>query len=316
MGSKRLTRVLYRELLKSARLLDKHAAVKALLCPSEVADNALVHVAVMGLHQHQLCYWPYESAAARLRALFRSSKGTNEEIDAAFRGLRYLNAKLHLAREHDLLVDVSDELPPSPPRITTCIRRGVFLIAHPLTVRPFEQTVVLLTRHDLKGTKGVIINDDADAKQSSIASFPVDAAIKALFKANPLQYGGPVATNMIQFLHPYEELGGSLVNASEAKDAPLYLQHDLSALTKKSLDVDPQQVLFVHGHASWVPNQLQRELATGGWLMVEAPLALVLQPPRTNLWRHLLEMLGDEHAAMSMVPKAIDFYIPPEIESA
>ncbi|KDO25876.1 hypothetical protein SPRG_08818 [Saprolegnia parasitica CBS 223.65] len=310
-----VTRVLYRELLRSAKLLDKHAAVKALMCPSEVADSAICHKAVMGLHQHQLCYWPYESAKQRMRALFRTSPASSEALDAAFRGLRYLNAKLHLAQEYDLLHVESDELPSRPPRITTTIRRGVFLIAHPLTVRPFEQSVVLLTRHDTKGTKGVIVNDEGDAKQSSLHSYPVESALQAAFPSHPLLYGGPVATNSIQFLHPHAELGGSLVTPDEV-DTPVFIQHDLSVLVKPAhANIDRSKVTFVHGHASWVPKQLQRELDAGGWLMVEAPLALVLNPPAKNLWVHMLQELGDEHAAMSRIPKSVDFYVPPEVET-
>ncbi|OQS00321.1 hypothetical protein THRCLA_06024 [Thraustotheca clavata] len=314
MHSARLTRVLYRELLRSARILDKRAAVKAILCPSEVADNGICHRAVMELNQNQLSYWPYESAAAKISFLFRSSSGSSVDIDAAFRGIRYLNAKLHLAKEHGLLQDIPSQLTTSPIRITTSIRRGVFLIAHPLTVRPFEQSVVLLTRHDTKCTKGVIINDDGDAKQSSLATYPVDSALKNAFPTHSLNYGGPVATNTIQFLHPYGELGGSCIGMPD-DDLPLYLHHDLSIFTKPLQDIDPQKVLFVHGHASWVPTQLQRELDTGGWLMVEAPLQLALSKrPSLNLWSYLLRTLGDEHAALTMVPKTIDFYTPPEID--
>ncbi|KAF0775307.1 hypothetical protein AaE_000993 [Aphanomyces astaci] len=280
MSSPRVARTVYRELLRHAKLMDKHAAVKALISPTEVSSNARCQDAVSALLRQKMYYLPYASAADVVRNAFRSPSSAGD-LGAAFMAMRFTSEKLHVSRQYGLLNE-----PPFPPTrtydllstspratspssssvaITTQIRSGVFLIAHPMLFRPFEQSVVLITSHGETGTTGFV------------------------------------------FLHSQPNIGGIAVDAACPDDSsPLFVGGNLLDFAKLP---HSKEVVFFNGYAGWTPHMLEKELDMGSWIMVTAPLSFAIHPPTPNLWRHLLKQLGHEYDQFARIPPNVDFTV-------
>ena len=68
---------------------------------------------------------------------------------------------------------------------------------------------------------------------------------------------------------------------------------------------DPQNALFVKGHAAWVPGQLSREISKGVWYTASVSSDFILRyagAPMTaaddpnDLWADILSCMGGEFA--------------------
>mmetsp|Transcript_20069 Transcript_20069/g.25865 ORF Transcript_20069/g.25865 Transcript_20069/m.25865 type:complete len:87 (-) Transcript_20069:37-297(-) len=68
--------------------------------------------------------------------------------------------------------------------------------------------------------------------------------------------------------------------------------------------MDPHKALFVKGHASWVPGQLQREIQKGVWytaavssdfILRYAGVELTPEDNANDLWTDILSCMGGKY---------------------
>ena len=73
-------------------------------------------------------------------------------------------------------------------------------------------------------------------------------------------------------------------------------------------DLDPTQVLFVKGHAAWVPGQLTREIEKGVWYIAAASADLVLRyagapvskdDNPSDLWADVMMCMGSKFESIA-----------------
>ncbi|HYD90409.1 MAG TPA: YqgE/AlgH family protein, partial [Flavobacterium sp.] len=84
------------------------------------------------------------------------------------------------------------------------IKPGTLLLAEPFMPDPnFKRTVVLICEHNEDGTLGFILNRETELKLN-------DAVDGIENFESTLYFGGPVQTDSLHFLHPFEELEGSV----------------------------------------------------------------------------------------------------------
>ncbi|RHZ13934.1 hypothetical protein DYB37_009463, partial [Aphanomyces astaci] len=179
---------------------------------------------------------------------------------------------------------------------------GVFLIAHPMLFRPFEQSVVLITSHGETGTTGFVVNIHSDKKHTLWPNYRLDAQVQPLFGSHPVLYGGPVGGGSVQ-----PNIGGIAVDAACPDDSsPLFVGGNLLDFAKLP---HSKEVVFFNGYAGWTPHMLEKELDMGSWIMVTAPLSFAIHPPTPNLWRHLLKQLGHEYDQFARIPPNVDFTV-------
>jgi putative transcriptional regulator len=157
---------------------------------------------------------------------------------------------------------------------------GYFLIADPQLADPnFRQSVVLIVRHDEEGALGLIVNRPAPLPfhkvWEQLTKEPCPTEVE-LFVGGPC--GGPLMA-----LHAKSELGEIDVSSH------LHFTADIQHIRALLEDGDGPLRLF-GGYSGWGPNQLETELAAGGWIIVPAAEDQLFGPP-DELWIGLLRKL-------------------------
>jgi putative transcriptional regulator len=160
---------------------------------------------------------------------------------------------------------------------------GTLLVAAPALDDPnFAHAVVLVLRSDTNGTIGVILNRPTSLTPAK--TFPELAPTLGTYTGK-LYRGGPVAPSRLLFL--VRGLAAATVQGPEVVDK-VFLAGDPSALPDMVRLADGTKDLRMYaGHAEWMPGQLDREIAAGGWTMRPATEEIVFDANPTALWDDL-----------------------------
>ncbi|KAI9913669.1 hypothetical protein PsorP6_005230 [Peronosclerospora sorghi] len=322
-----LTRVLYRELVASAKLLDSQVSLRALVSTDLMESplfpgtrTRLPHVEAFNdcLVRYlggRLFYLPDPQRPTLLQLVreeFRKNSKpsfSSDGLDTAFVALRAFNKVLAASKEL--------ELPPKTKLETWKLdnvhlienpESGTFLVAHPLLGGIFSRAVVILTEHKPEGSKGFIVNKVAEKPLRQ--TFNVPSRVLQAFGASTVRRGGPVFTRNADVLHSRADFGGqrvSTTNFPTASDPSLFVGVDLDTAAKAVYDgtTKPTDIVFVSGTSIWIPGQLDIEVKQGTWVPVRAPVSLALNAP-TELWQDLMRTIGGEYAEMSRMPPIQD----------
>lgn len=188
------------------------------------------------------------------------------------------------------------------------IEAGCVLVANEKLGGVFHQTVVLIVDHnDVTGSVGIVINRPMAGNLNKVASETrsnVDLSLKLAFNASPVTYGGPVGQQEYSILHGYGEVEGS------KKVAPgIFVGGSEKLMTEiRRRNMDSSEVLFVKGHAAWVPNQLAREVSKGVWYPASVSSDFILRyagapitesDNKVDLWADILTCLGGKYAEIA-----------------
>lgn len=156
------------------------------------------------------------------------------------------------------------------------------LIASPsLTDPEFFRTVVFLIEHDDTGTVGVIINRPSHTPVGQILPDWQDVMSEpsVVFNGGPVQRDGALGL-------------GRLAGSTDAGNG---LRAVSGGLALVDLDADAAEVAVsasslrvFAGHAAWSPEQLDAEVADGGWFVVQGGLDDVFSPQPSTLWKAVL----------------------------
>jgi putative transcriptional regulator len=148
---------------------------------------------------------------------------------------------------------------------------GQFLVARPVLLDPnFRQSVVLLLEHGAEGAFGLVINRPRDVQGMSFTVFS----------------GGPCQAQGLLMLHGHSDWAA---DHPTKVVAPGVFIGDAQCL-KKINDVgddDGFRFRVFTGYAGWGPGQLERELAAGAWVTVEASGELLFDIPYDEIWARL-----------------------------
>lgn len=157
--------------------------------------------------------------------------------------------------------------------------RGRLLLAGPALLDPnFFRTVVLMLDHDDSGALGVVLNRPTD--------YPVASALPAWasLASDPdvVFVGGPVAPETAIALG--RRVGGA---------TPADWSRVVGAIGIIELDAPPPSheladVRVFAGYAGWSPGQLEAELASDAWLVLDAHPSDVTTPEPSTLWSTVL----------------------------
>jgi len=162
---------------------------------------------------------------------------------------------------------------------------GRFLVARRALDDPhFRQTVIYLLRHGPTGTTGLIINRPSGLNLSDALS-EIDGMD---LKSRPLFFGGPVEFNTVSMLIRNEQESRLVEHIAE----DVYLSGDRSVLDRLLSEKKPDNALhFYLGHASWLPNQLGREIRNEDWYVIDTDPAVIFSTTPESVWKRLIEKL-------------------------
>jgi putative transcriptional regulator len=181
------------------------------------------------------------------------------------------------------------------PATAAGVADGTLLVASPELQDPnFAHTVVLVLRSDTNGTIGVILNRPTTLVPATV--FP-ELAKNIGSYTGKLYRGGPVAPARLLFL--VRGLAAATVQGPEVVEK-VFLSGDPDALPDIVRLADGVKDLRMYaGHAEWMPGQLDREIAAGGWQTLPATAELVFHDNPSALWVELTQHSGETVAAVA-----------------
>ena len=160
---------------------------------------------------------------------------------------------------------------------------GQLLVAAPSMGDPrFDQTVIMLVRHDRTGAMGIVINRPLQER-------PLAALLEALGeKADGatgnmrIFAGGPVQPELGFVLHSAEYRRADTVEI----DGHVAMTSSREILRDIAANRGPKQSLVAFGYAGWAPGQLEGELVQGVWFTTLADAKLIFEEERERVWEN------------------------------
>lgn len=164
---------------------------------------------------------------------------------------------------------------------------GFLLLASPALEDPnFRRSVVLMIDHDAEGAFGLVLNRPLDRLLGEVLESDQPLAAEV-----PLHSGGPVQTDMVQFVSSREG-GGKTVLPGVIVGASL---EDLIEATTQGAAVRAYA-----GYAGWGGGQLERETEEGSWIVAPAAARHVFSVEPAQLWATVLRELGGHYAWLAL----------------
>lgn len=154
----------------------------------------------------------------------------------------------------------------------------------------FAKAVVLILAHTEDGAFGIVINDESSTGSSTISDVvgPAWAALVAppesIFVGGPCETTSVIALGLVSHTDKPTEM--TVVNLNE--DAP---------------NPAIQLVRLFAGYAGWGPDQLDNELARGGWFVADAELHDGLTNDPEELWTAVMARNGNPYARLPPDPR-------------
>lgn len=168
--------------------------------------------------------------------------------------------------------------------------KGRLLVASTSLSDPnFSRTVVYMVEHQADGAMGLIVN-------RRVARGPLDRLLESLGRKTAtkseaeigLYEGGPVARGRALVLHSDDYRGPATVKLGDG----LALSDIDPALDDIARGRGPASSLLILGHAGWAPSQLEREIASGAWHVIDGDQDLVLDEEMATKWQRAYERRG------------------------
>ena len=161
--------------------------------------------------------------------------------------------------------------------------KGKFLVAGRNLIDPrFEETVVLLIDYSAEGAAGVIINRPTKVPLAEV--LPSVPGLKA--RAGVVYYGGPVeGRRMLMLIR-----SGERPEESGRVFGNVYVSASMDTLERMIASHKTDRELRMYaGYAGWMPQQLDREVSRGDWLIMSADAGSIFEKKSSGIWRELYQ---------------------------
>ncbi|MGH1478382.1 MAG: YqgE/AlgH family protein [Geminicoccales bacterium] len=169
---------------------------------------------------------------------------------------------------------------------------GKYLVASPeLTDPNFHHAVIYVVHHDDQGTMGLVINQ-------LMAEGPVGKLLEAFgIEGDPssqaqvkMHFGGPVDPGSSLVLHRNDYKNDTTTEIGNH----LALSSSDDVLADLALNQGPDESLLILGYAGWGANQLEDEITSGAWYVVDAEDTLLFDDDMTTKWQRAMALRGFE----------------------
>ncbi|WP_166424049.1 YqgE/AlgH family protein [Paraglaciecola sp. 20A4] len=168
--------------------------------------------------------------------------------------------------------------------------QNYLLIAMPSMDDPyFSRSVTYICEHNEDGAMGLVINQPVGMSLKELINQTDEDAVVDENKAdNIVLAGGPVNQDRGFILH----------TTQPGWSASLALTSDIMVTTSKDIlsslgnNQGPDKSLVALGYAGWSAGQLEEEIRSNSWLMVEADTELLFDTPIHKKWEAAVHKLG------------------------
>lgn len=168
--------------------------------------------------------------------------------------------------------------------------QNYLLIASPSMEDPyFARTVTYICEHNEHGAMGLVINQPVGMKLKELVEQVDEKAEVLKEKAdNIVLAGGPVSQDRGFILH----------TTQPGWSASLSMTSEIMVTTSKDIISSlgnaqaPEKSLVILGYAGWTAGQLEEEIQTNSWLMVEADTEILFDVPIHKKWETAVQRLG------------------------
>ena len=178
-------------------------------------------------------------------------------------------------------------------------KRGRLLISEPLSQDSFfNRSIVFLTEYNKEGAFGFVLNKMSDYSLSEL--FDIE------LKFNPkVNYGGPVGTETVHFLHTL----GDIIEGSRRLSSNLYWGGDFDRVKDlaKLGALNDKDIRFFIGYSGWAPMQLDDELKQNAWLVASSSMDIVFNTRTKEDWKSVLKQIDDKYNVWLNVPENPSF---------
>jgi putative transcriptional regulator len=160
--------------------------------------------------------------------------------------------------------------------------KALLLVASPALQGPYGQTTLLAVPIDGRHF-GFILNRATDLKLSSL--FPGHAPSAKV--ADPVYFGGPEMSDALFAVVPRDPGGQAL---------PLFgnlFVTNRAAAIDRIIEQTPNDARYFAGYVSWLPGELEGEIANGNWYVTEPDAGLVFRGDTSGMWNELVKRFGD-----------------------
>lgn len=147
----------------------------------------------------------------------------------------------------------------------------------------FYETVILLTRYDVHGAAGLVINRPTDVKLSAI--FPEIEGVQE--RKDTVFIGGPIAGNQMLMLIR----SATKHEKSHHLFKDIYISSSLELLQQMIRETSEGVVFRAYvGYAGWGAGQLDREISRGSWYVFHADAKTIFDKAPSKIWPELFHM--------------------------
>jgi putative transcriptional regulator len=149
----------------------------------------------------------------------------------------------------------------------------------------FQNTVLVMVRHDASGAMGIVINRPLGERPLSELLKAFGETADGVVAKAPIYLGGPVQIELGTVLHSadYRRSGTLDIDGRVALTGSIEIFRDIAA------GLGPKQSLIAFGYAGWGPGQLEGELALNAWFTAPLDLHLVFEEQRDKVWDRAME---------------------------
>lgn len=179
---------------------------------------------------------------------------------------------------------------------STKINKGNLLIATPSSdyEQPFNKSIVLLTEHNDDGTVGFIINKPLE--------YSINDLIPTIIAEFSVFYGGPVSPDNVYFIHNIPEIISDGIEIAPGLFWGGNFENTIAEINNGSIKKD--NIRFFLGYSGWEMNQLEDEISSKFWIMVENHFKnMILGIATPDLWKEKIQELGGDYLLWANAPE-------------
>ena len=173
--------------------------------------------------------------------------------------------------------------------------KGKLLVAEPsiLNDSSFNRSVILLSEHNEEGAIGFIIN------KPSI--YTLNDLIPEIESDLIIYNGGPVSKENLYFTHRVPDLIPESIEIANGIFWGGDFEKVQELLENNTLKND--DIRFYLGYSGWSKDQLQDELNTTSWVVIENNFQNIFDISHQSLWKDQLMKLGGEYQVWANAPE-------------